>query len=177
MSDLQRNYEDTLSAITAGAAGGETGIRQFLSFRVGSGDYAIDILAVREIKGWTQTTVLPNQPQYVRGVLNLRGAIVPVFDLRCRFGQGATLASDKHVVIIVAVADRLIGLLVDQVSDILSIAPEAVGPIPEIEANANAAYLSGIITVAEAMVVLLSLDSLFDPVNLPSDPSSLQSAA
>jgi len=168
VSDLQRNYEDTLSAINAGAAGGETGIRQFLSFRVGAGDYAIDILAVREIKGWTQTTVLPNQPQYVRGVLNLRGAIVPVFDLRCRFGQGATLASDKHVVIIVAVAERLIGLLVDQVSDILSIAPEAVGPIPEIEANA---------TVAEAMVVLLSLDSLFDPVNLPSDPSSLQSAA
>jgi len=151
--------------------------RQFLSFSVGAEDYAIDILAVREIKGWTRTTALPNQPDYVLGVLNLRGAIVPVYDLRCRFGQGVTETTPKHVVIIVAVADRLMGLLVDQVSDILSAAPDSIGPVPETTHSAEHAYLSGIITVGESMVVLLSLETLFSTLVLPGDAPAHASAA
>jgi purine-binding chemotaxis protein CheW len=175
MSEVQRHYEDTLSAIGRGT--NDSDLEQFISFRVGTEDYAIDILAVREIKGWTRTTVLPNQPDYVRGVLNLRGAIVPVFDLRCRFGRGTTEATSKHVVIIVSVADRLAGLLVDQVSDILSVAPDAIGPVPELEAGRSQTWLSGIITVNETMVVLLSLDTLFENVTLTSANAPEQSAA
>ncbi len=175
MSDVHQKYEDTLSAINNGA--GDHHLKQFVSFRIGTEDYAVDILAVREIKGWTRTTVLPNQPDYVRGVLNLRGAIVPVFDLGCRFGQGATEATQKHVVIIVSVADRLIGLLVDQVSDILSVQPDAVGPVPEMESGRNQAYLEGIITVNETMVVLLSLDTLFDNIVLPDMKPAEKTAA
>ncbi len=170
MNDLQQHYEDTLSAIGTGAI--DTGLRQFITFRVGEEDYAVDILLVREIKGWTRTTTLPNQADYVRGVLNLRGAIVPVFDLRCRFGQGMTDATPKHVVIIVTVGTRIIGLLVDQVSDILSVNPEAIGAVPEASAGDTASYLAGIITVQEAMVVLLSLDTLFTDI-----PSSNELAA
>ena len=175
MNDVTQTYEDTLNTIKRG--GSDSHLMQFISFRVGTEDYAVDILAVREIKGWTRTTVLPNQPDYVRGVLNLRGAIVPVFDLRCRFGQGETEATEKHVVIIVSVAERLIGLLVDQVSDILSVQPESVGPVPEMEPGRAQAFLEGIITVNDSMVVLLSLNSLFDAVILMGTEPAEQTAA
>lgn len=135
--------------------------RQFISFRVATEEYAIDILAVREIKGWTETTVLPNQPEHVLGVLNLRGAIVPVFDLRCRFGLGLTDATNSHVVIIVSVADRIVGLLVDAVSDIVTVDSGEIRPVPEMERSVAAEFLAGIITVNDSMVVLLSLDQLF----------------
>ncbi|ESQ77652.1 chemotaxis protein CheW [Asticcacaulis sp. AC402] len=175
MSEFQRTYEDTLGMIGRGAD--QNGVRQFISFRVGTEDYAIDILAVREIKGWTRTTVLPNQPDYVRGVLNLRGAIVPVFDLRSRFGQGPTEATAKHVVVIVAVGDRLVGLLVDQVSDILSVADDNIGAVPETSIRGDHRYLAGIITQGDTMVVLLALDTLFDTLTLPGDQPAHETAA
>src|SRR5262245_45294789 len=84
---------------------------QFISFAIGDDQYGVDIMAVREIKGWTEITHLPNQPAYVRGVLNLRGIIVPIIDLRCRFGQGVTEATPLHIVIIVQVGSRPVGLL------------------------------------------------------------------
>ena len=140
---------------------------QYISFRVGDEDYAIDILNVREIKGWIRTTLLPNQPDYVRGVLNLRGAIVPVFDLGCRFGKSLTEATPTHVIIIVSLKSRLIGLLVDTVSDILSVSASQIGPIPDIassdsDTQTKAQYLKGIISLNDSMVVLLSLEHLFD---------------
>jgi purine-binding chemotaxis protein CheW len=145
----------------AGAATRGAGPLQFISFKVGSEEYAIDILSVREIKGWTSTTVLPNQPEFVLGVMNLRGAIVPVFDLRCRFGLGLTQATPSHVVIIVTVMDRVIGILVDAVSDILTVNADEIRPVPETERTAAVDFLSGIIPVNDGMVVLLSLDGLF----------------
>lgn len=142
------------------------GQRQFISFKVGPENYAIDILSVREIKGWTSTTVLPNQPEYVLGVLNLRGAIVPVFDLRCRFGQGLTETTRSHVVIIVRVSERTIGLLVDAVSDILTVNSNDIRPVPDTDRMIDSAFLSGIVAVNEEMVVLLSLETLFSEVSL-----------
>ena len=79
---------------------------QFISFAIGDDQYGVDIMAVREIKGWSDITHLPRQPDYVRGVLNLRGAIVPIIDLRCRFGQGLTEATPLHIVIIVQIGGR-----------------------------------------------------------------------
>lgn len=151
-------------------------MQQFLSFRVGAEDYAIDILRVREIRGWTRTTVLPNQPDYVLGVMNLRGAIVPVFDLSCRFGRGLTQATPKHVVIVVSVGERLMGLLVDQVSDILNATSGHIGPVPETSIVPEHDYLAGILTIDEAMVVLLSLDALFTSITLPGDAPAQDAA-
>src|SRR5271165_6581732 len=88
---------------------------QFISFAIGDDQYGVDIMAVREIKGWSDITHLPKQPEYVRGVLNLRGNIVPIIDLRCRFGQGMTEATSLHIVIIVQVASKLVGLWADRV--------------------------------------------------------------
>lgn len=138
-----------------------TGSLQFTSFRIGNEEYAIDIMSVREIKGWTEATVLPNQPKFVLGVLNLRGTIVPIFDLRCRFGLGLTTATRSHVIIIANVNERTVGLLVDAVSDILTVAPEQIRPVPEIDRGATAEFMNGIINVNDSMVVILSLDKLF----------------
>lgn len=135
--------------------------RQFISFRVGNEEFAIDIIAVREIKGWTQAATLPNQPDYNLGVMNLRGTIVPIFDLRCRFGMGLTEATPYHVVIIVKLQDRTIGLLVDAVSDILTVNADEIRPVPDMDQVAAAEFLSGIIAVDDCMVVLLSLEKLF----------------
>ena len=114
------------SSAAARAASAPT---QIISFAIGDDQYGVDIMAVREIKGWSEITHLPRQPESVRGVLNLRGAIVPIIDLRCRFGQGMTEATPIHVVIIVQVGPRMVGLLADRVLDIVSFEsqPSAAG--------------------------------------------------
>jgi len=147
-------------ALQAAAAGGET--RQFISFTIGHEEYGVDIMAIREIKGWVPTTELPNTPPYVRGVINLRGAIVPIFDLRARFGGGATSASARHVIIVVSVRSRVVGILVDAVADIITIAFSSIQPVPELEHKTDAGFLAGLVTVEGRMVALLDLDRLFD---------------
>jgi purine-binding chemotaxis protein CheW len=147
-------------AASAGAATAG-GMKQYISFKIGGEEYAIDIMAVREIKGWTETTTLPNQPEYILGVMNLRGTIVPVFDMRRRFGMGPTEATRSHVVIIVAVLDRIVGLLVDAVSDILTIDSSEIRPVPEMDRSVATDFLSGIVSINESMVVILALDELF----------------
>lgn len=155
-------------------------MKQFISFRIGRDEYAIDIMAVREIKGWSPTTMLPNQPEHVLGVMNLRGTIVPVFDLRCRFGLGLTEMSRSHVVMIVSVLDRIVGLLVDAVSDILTIDVSQIRPVPEMDRGPAAEFLSGIVSVNETMVVILALEELFSrgaqekPGHELAEPQSIQ---
>lgn len=163
MNPLENTSRDSFSR--PATAPGDVTV-QFISFRIGEEEFAIDIMAVREIKGWTETTVLPNQPDYLLGVLNLRGLIVPIFDLRCRFGMGLTTATRAHVVIIVSVLDRTVGLLVDAVSDILTVRSAEIRPIPDMERAGGARFLEGIITRASSMVVVLSLEALFDKVAL-----------
>ena len=136
-------------------------IRKFVTFAVGNEEYAVDIIRVREIQAWSEVTILPNQPDYMRGVLNLRGIIVPIFDLRCRFGQGITEATQLHVVVIFAIQDRIVGVLVDRVSDILTIESTEIRPVPEMEGRADSKYILGLVTAEERMVALLDSDNLF----------------
>lgn len=141
---------------------------QFLTFTIGSEEFGVDIMTVREIKGWTETTRLPNSPECMRGVMNLRGIIIPIFDLRARFGKGLTEANASHVIIILAVAGRNIGILVDGVSDILSTPPEEVKPAPDLDGGAiSEEYIAGLISREERMVVLLEVNHLFDASELP----------
>jgi purine-binding chemotaxis protein CheW len=111
------DWNETAAAAGAGAATQS----QFISFAIGDDQYGVDIMAVREIKGWSDITRLPKQPEYVSGVLNLRGNIVPIVDLRCRFGQGLTETTPLHIVIIVQVSGRQVGLIGDRVLDIVSV--------------------------------------------------------
>ncbi len=135
---------------------------QFLTFRVGDAEYGVGIMAVREIKGWTDTTRLPNTPDYMRGVINLRGVIIPIFDLRCRFGRGVTDAHAKNVVVIMAVDERTIGLLVDAVSDIVTVQPDAIKDAPqESTHDLKDRFVDGLISFEERMIVLLNITQLF----------------
>jgi purine-binding chemotaxis protein CheW len=133
---------------------------QLISFAIGDDQYGVDIMAVREIKGWTEITHLPRQPDYVRGVLNLRGVIVPIIDLRCRFGQGLTEATSLHIVIIVQIASKPIGLLADQVLDIVSLDPSQIQPVPRIVQSTRVEFLSGLVTIEGAMIALIDLQNL-----------------
>jgi purine-binding chemotaxis protein CheW len=142
--------------------------KQFVTFTLGESEYGIDIMVVREIKGWTETTMIPNSPAHVRGVVNLRGVIVPIFDLRARFGMGLTDPGKMHVVIIVAAGTRTVGLLVDTVSDIIAIDPGSIRPVPEMGMPAQDQFLDGLVAMENRMVTLVSLSGLFG--NSSTDP-------
>ncbi len=135
---------------------------QFISFTVGGEEYCADIIAIREIKGWSTTTELPNTPQYIRGVMNLRGSIVPIIDLRARFGGRRTDPSDRHVVIVMAVDTRVVGILVDAVADIITATADDIQPIPQLQADDRSGFLTGLVTVEGRMVALLDLDRVLD---------------
>ncbi len=144
---------------TPGARGSAPPI-QFVSFAIDDDQYGVDIMSVREIKGWSEITHLPNQPAFVRGVLNLRGVIVPIIDLRCRFGQGLTEAGPTHIVIIVQIGTRLAGLLADRVLDIVSFDESQIQPVPRIAQASRVNFLSGLATVDSAMLALMDLKNL-----------------
>ena len=153
-----------LAVRNADAAQAAAGPAHFVSFAIGDDQYGVDIMAVREIKGWSAITCLPKQPDYVRGVLNLRGVMVPIIDLRCRFGQGKTEATPIHIVIVVQIDERQVGLLADRVLDIVTFESSKVQPVPQITQGSRADFLSGLVTIEGAMIALIDLPHL-----LPSD--------
>lgn len=134
---------------------------QYITFSIGDEEFGVDIVTVQEIKGWTETTNLPSAPPYMLGVLNLRGIIVPIYDLRARFGLGDTIPSQNHVIVIVMVGDRIMGILVDAVSDILTVGVTKIRAVPEMGSNVDQRFLSGLVAVDDRMVALLELKPLF----------------
>ncbi len=134
--------------------------RQFITFRSGAQEFGADIMAIREIRGWTETTPLPHAPDYVRGVINLRGVVLPVVDLKARLGLGLTQANPKHVIVVVQAADRTIGLLVDAVSDILTVTAGDIQPTPELAREAQSEFVEGIAVLSERLVTILGMDRL-----------------
>ncbi len=151
------------SAPMTGAADGKAGQTEIVSFAIGEEQYGVDIMAVREIKGWTEITHLPRQPDYVRGVLNLRGVMVPIIDLRSRFGQGLTEATALHIVIIVQTGGQQVGLLADRVLDIVAFERAQVRPVPKVVQSDLINFLSGLITCDSGMIALIDIDHLLDP--------------
>jgi len=146
----------------AGARSGEkTALStEFISFAIGGEQYGVDIMAVREIKGWSDITPLPKQPDYVRGVLNLRGTMVPIVDLRCRFGQGLTEPDPMHVIIVVQVDTTTVGLLADRVLDIISVEASTIQPVPQVSRSMRADFLAGLVTIEATMIALIDLPHL-----------------
>lgn len=143
--------------------GGQVGSMpsQLVSFGIGEEQYGVDIIAVREIKGWAEVTPLPCQPQYVRGVLNLRGVVVPIIDLRCRLGQGLTDTTPLHVLIVVQVGATLFGLLADRVHDIVPLDAAEVKPVPDVAQTQRSSLLSGLFVKGETTIAIVDLPNLF----------------
>ncbi len=158
-------------------AAANTNEEQYVTFTVGNEEYGVNILSVREIRGWTPESRLPNLPDYVRGVINLRGIIIPIFDLRARFGGGTTEVTKRHVVVVVQVGERTRGVLVDAISDILAISRDQIKSPPTMETGmVYSQYLSGLFTTENRMVTLLDVARLFS-VETGDDEQSHQRAS
>ena len=136
--------------------------KQYITFTIDQEEYGTPILTVQEIRGWMKTTPLPNMPSFVKGVTNLRGNIVPVFDLRARFGGKPTDVTERHVVIMVQLHNRTIGLLVDAISDILTIDAAQIQPPPVGNLMIDIQYVDGLVATDERMVALVNVSKLFD---------------
>jgi len=132
--------------------------RELIAFRIGAQEFCVDIMAVREIRGWTPATPLPHAPAYVRGVINLRGAVLPIVDLAERLGLPPSTPTQRHVIIVAQVAKQVVGLLVDAVSDILTVGDELVQPPPDVAAERVRLFVRGLLAIEKRMVSLLSLD-------------------
>lgn len=157
--------------LESGEENQEENICQFLTFMMADEEYGVDILAVQEIRGWEEITQIPNSPSYVKGAINLRGTIVPIIDLRARFGLPQVPYSSVTVVIVVKVdlesGDKIMGLVVDAVSDVYSISESDARDVPDVTNTENTEFVHGLVNVGEKMVVLLDLKRV---LNLSKEP-------
>jgi len=150
---------------------------QFLTFRLDGQEYGIAILKVQEIKGWDKMTPIPNSPPYVKGVLNLRGVIVPVFDLRLRFGLPETARDAFTVIIVVNIGGRLAGIVVDAVSDVINVSLEQQCATPDYEGQQNREFIKGLAQVEDKLLILLDIDRMVNPEALEQSEAVASVAA
>jgi purine-binding chemotaxis protein CheW len=137
--------------------------RELIAFQIGAQEFCVDIMAVREIRGWTPATPLPQAPSYVRGVVNLRGAVLPIIDLGARLGLGAAEPKARSVVIVVSIQGQLVGLLVDAVCDILNAAEGALQAAPDVAGEGMGAFVKTLLTIEDRMLGVVSLDNVLPP--------------
>jgi purine-binding chemotaxis protein CheW len=155
-------FKDDVSAASSIAAANSL---QLIAFSIGEQTYGVEITTVREIRAWNGATPLPNTREFVRGVINLRGTIVPIFDLRARFGEGITSPTKNHVVVVMSVGEKWVGILVDAVSDILTVSKEEIHNVPEGN-SIDTELLNGIVTHETRMVGLIDLHAVVSGAKL-----------
>ena len=145
---------------TVSKLAGETVGQEFLIFTLGNEEYGIDILKVQEIRGYDQVTRIANTPDFIKGVTNLRGVIVPIIDLRVKFAQQGVSYDENTVVIVLNFGQRVVGIVVDGVSDVLSLTAEQIRPAPEFAVTLATEYLTGLCAVGERMLILVDIEKL-----------------
>jgi len=134
--------------------------REYLTFTLGDEEYGIDILNVQEIRGYDAVTKIANSPDFIKGVINMRGVIVPIIDMRLKFHLGAAEYNQFTVVIILNISGRVIGMVVDGVSDVVALRAEQIRPAPEFGAVLDTAYIDGLATLDERMVIVVDIEKL-----------------
>ena len=134
--------------------------RELLTFTLGSEEYGIDILKVQEIRGYDAVTTIANSPAFIKGVINLRGIIVPIVDMRIKFNLGKVDYNQFTVVIILNLANRVMGIVVDGVSDVITLTPEQLKPAPEFGTSLDTQYITGLGTVDERMIIVMDIERL-----------------
>lgn len=145
---------------TVSKLAGETVGQEFLIFTLGNEEYGIDILKVQEIRGYDQVTRIANTPDFIKGVTNLRGVIVPIIDLRVKFAQQGVSYDENTVVIVLNFGQRVVGIVVDGVSDVLSLTAEQIRPAPEFAVTLATEYLTGLGALGERMLILVNIEKL-----------------
>jgi purine-binding chemotaxis protein CheW len=148
------------TSIAGAKADGDTVGNEFLAFTLGQEEYGIDILKVQEIRGYETVTRIANAPEFIKGVINLRGIIVPVVDMRIKFHLGEPVYDQFTVVIILNIGGRVVGMVVDSVSDVTTLSSEQIKPAPEMGTAFNTDYLIGLGTLDERMLILMDIDKL-----------------
>jgi purine-binding chemotaxis protein CheW len=152
------------AALNAGEMGPGNSLREFLSFKLGAEEYGIDILKVQEIRGYEQPTRIANSPEFIKGVVNLRGVIVPIVDMRVRFGLDDVQYNGFTVVIILNIAGRTVGMVVDAVSDVLELGGESIRPAPEFHGTMDANFITGLGAVQSGdtlrMLILMDIEQI-----------------
>jgi purine-binding chemotaxis protein CheW len=141
-------------------AAGSAACGEFLTFRLGKEEYGIEILKVQEIRRWEQPTSIANAPHFIKGVINLRGTIVPIVDMRVKFSLGDAGYDMFTVVIILNIAGRVVGMVVDAVSDVLTLTPEQIRPAPDFSAAFDTQYITGLGAVENRMLILVEIEKL-----------------
>lgn len=139
---------------------------EFLAFTLGREEYGIDILKVQEIRGYEQVTRIANAPEFIKGVVNLRGIIVPVVDMRIKFKLGEPTYDQFTVVIILNIGGRIMGMVVDSVSDVITLSAAEIKPPPEMGTAFNSNYLIGLGTLDERMLILIDIDRLMSSAEM-----------
>ncbi len=134
------------------------GLRELISFRIGAQEFCVDIMSIREIRGWTAATALPQSPSYVKGVINLRGAVLPIVDLAARLGFESTEVNDRNVIIVADIGGQVVGLLVDAVSDILTVTDDVIQPTPDVASETAKTFVRGLIAMDGRMISLIGLE-------------------
>jgi len=136
---------------------GRQSVRELVAFRVSGQDYCVDIMSVREIRGWTEVTSLPHAPEYVRGVINLRGSVVPIVDLSARLGLPPIEASGRNVIIITIIGPQVVGLLVEAVFDIVNVPASAIQETPDVASESVKTFIEGVVSAEDKMIRLIDL--------------------
>ena len=144
---------------------------EFLTFTLGEEHYGVDILKVQEIRGYDAVTRVPDAPEYIKGVINLRGTIVPVIDLRLKLRLREARYDSLTVMIVLNVEDRVVGIVVDGVSDVVPLSQEQIRPTPEFGAAVDTRFISAIGTLDERMLILLDIETLLDSADLGAAPA------
>jgi purine-binding chemotaxis protein CheW len=149
---------ESVGTVSGGAPPAE--VSQYLTFRIGAEEYGLEILRVQEIKGYGAVTALPNTPRYLKGVMNLRGTIIPIIDLRLKLGLEAVEYTAFTVVIVVRAGASVVGLVVDSVSDVLDIPVNDIQPTPDFGHGVDTRLIHGVSQTGDTLVVLLNLDAV-----------------
>jgi len=142
------------------AAASDIAGHEYLAFKLGAEEYGIDILKVQEIRGYEAVTRIANAPEFIKGVINLRGIIIPVVDMRIKFNLGSPVYDQFTVVIILNIAGRIVGMVVDSVSDVTTLTADQVKPAPEMGTAFSTDYMIGLGTIDERMLILVNIDKL-----------------
>ena len=145
---------------------GDSNGNEFLAFTLGKEEYGIDILKVQEIRGYEAVTRIANSPDFIKGVVNLRGIIVPIVDMRIKFQLGEPTYDQFTVVIILNIAGRVVGMVVDSVSDVITLNPDQIKPAPEMGTTFDSDYLIGLGTLDERMLILVDIDKLMSSADM-----------
>ena len=135
-----------------------TAHRELIAFRIGGQEFCVDIMSVREIRGWTPATPLPRSPGYMKGVINLRGTVLPIVDLGARFGLKTSEPTARHVIMVAHIGGRTVGLLVDAVSDIIQLTDASVQATPDVASDEVKTFVKGIFAIDGRMISLIELD-------------------